>query len=410
MNNKTYTEMLDIAVNAPILGFEGFAKEQAQSKLQAASAMMLLILDESRNGVTPSRHERILLHLKNIIKSGKEPCMDCVHYWVYTLIASALAVAKATPSIWGEFTVIEIEKFDFLMEMFAILANYISNDANDYRTPLRRQGNVAKHWNPNFKLSLIGPMVAAGSYFGADKIDELLVNFNYRSTLDKMKTYKFSNMLYVWITGDITDEDGTILPGVEKLLENPGEAYSVDRSAGELNVYPAGRGQGVKIPYLYKGFRADDVNILYYLLNDCYNGGCIFSQLDDDGDGVNEIGIDNGLVSPYEGELGLMTEFNGSDMLGVRSDAYYCEIDFIMVVALMGAMERLGVYNKFLDFDLYKRVWTGNADLIFKLANGYNCQANGLQHKMVATNSMGYNYMKAYWNEYFKSPSELIGE
>lgn len=408
--STVYNRYLDAALTTPILGYSGVYQEQSPKKLQSASAMMLLALDEAQNGVTEARHERLMLHYRNVIKSGKEPCVDCSHYWSYVPLTCAIALAKKTDSIWSEFTAEEVAKFDFLMTCFAVISNFIANDSNDYRTGLARRGDVAKHWNPNYKLSLVGPMVACGVYFGSDDIiDSLLMNFDYDSTIAKMKEYGFINMLKVWEGADY-DNNGSIVPGVKKMLEEAGRAFVLQESMGLMNVYTGGQGLGAKIPFLYKGYRATDIEIVNFLLNDCYNGGAIFSAIDDDGDGINDAGIVDGSVSPYEGQEGLMTEFNGTDYFGIRSDAYYCEIDFIMVASLLGMLKQVGLYNEFAEFSLYSKVYVGNADLFYKLSKGYLSFAQGKQHTMVANNLLGYFYIKAYWDEYFKSPSELVGE
>jgi hypothetical protein len=46
---------------------------------------------------------------------------------------------------------------------------------------------------------------------------------------------------------------------------------------------------------------AGDIGLLENLLDFCYSGGAIFSSKDINDDGVNDIGILNNKVSPYEG-------------------------------------------------------------------------------------------------------------
>lgn len=405
-----YERYVDAALTAPILGYSGFRQEQNPKHLQSASAMMLLALDEAQNGVTEARHERLMLHYRNVIRSGKEPCVDYAHYWSYVPLTCAIALAKKTDSIWSEFTAKEVEKFDFLMTCFAVISNLIANDNNRYETTLMRRAAVNKKWNPNFKISFVTPIIACGVYFGSDDIiDSLLMNFDYDSAIAKMKEYGFINMLKVWSEADY-NHNGTIVPGAKKMIEEAGKAYLLQESMGMINVYSAGQGLGAKIPFLYQDCRATDINIVNYLLTDCYSGGEIFSAIDYDGDGINEAEIKDGSVSPYEGQDGLMKEFKAFDKSGLRSDAYYCELDFIMITALLGMLKQVGLYNEFAEFSLYTKVYTGNADLFYKLKAGYICHSNGHQHTIIANNFCGYMYMKAYWDEYFKSPSELVGE
>lgn len=405
-----YNNYVDAAVTTPILEFNGYYEEQSPKRIQSAAAMMLLALDEAKNGVNTTRHNRLMLHYRNIIKGGKEPAMDCSHFWAYPIVASAIALAKNTPSIWDEFTNEEVERLDFLMTCFAVISNFIANDKNFYQTGLFLKGDVGKKWNPNYKLSLVGPMIACGAYFGDDDIiDNLLTSFSYDKAIEKMNAYGYVHMLQVWKREDI-DYDGEIVPGVKNMLEKAGKAYITDKSMEFTQIFGAGQGEGAKIPFLYQNYRATDIEILNYLLTDCYSGGRVFSAIDTNGDEVNEAEIVDHSVSPVEGQEGLMLEFNGRDKFGIRSDAFYCMIDFIMIVSLLGMLKQIGLYSEFGEFELYKKIYIGNTDLIYKLSKGYLSCSQGKQHITKENNSMGYNFMKAYWNEYFKSPSELIGE
>ena len=404
-----YEQMLDVAAKTPVLSYEGILREQGMQKIQSASALMFLILDEVKNGATVKYHDRILLHLRNIIKSGKEPVVDCNHFWSYVPLTFSIAVAKNTDGIWSEFSEEEKAKFDFLMTSFAVITNYIANDQNFYKTGISRRGDTDKNWNPNYKLSLVAPIVACSVYFGgSDKLDNILLNFDYNNHILKMQQYGFTNMSEIWEAESFYNADSeVVISSVKSILEDGGQNYIVEKTNTYTNIYDGGKGLGAKIPFLYKGFRAAEIGIVNFLLEDCYSGGKVFSQLDDDGDGEYEIGIKNGAISPYEGQDGLMREFNTRDRLGIRSDAFYCEVDFIMAVSMIASLKALGIYNEQDNISLYKKIFIGNQDFLFKKEKGYVGRGQGQTHITADINLMGYKYLKAYWEMYFNAPENI---
>jgi hypothetical protein len=96
-----------------------------------------------------------------------------------------------------------------------------------------------------------------------------------------------------------------------------------------------------------------------------------------------------------------MLEFNNKDMQGIRSHAYYCEVDFIMIAALVSMLKEIEGYDIKLS-PYYTKVNTGTEDLFFKLQNGYISHAGGAYSTVLANNIIGYLYAKAIWEEYCK--------
>lgn len=387
---------LRIALETPITRFNGVREESQYRHTQSASALFYLIMYERKNGKVGPVHTRILQHLRNMIVGGREPCMDCNHYWAYPIIASSIALAKATPSVWEELLEDEIERLDILMEAFTIISNFIANDANKYFTGLALRGDVYKGWNPNYRISLVTPIVMASTYFGgADAVDKLLVEFDYDDFISRLETFGFKNMLDVWTTPDFEHVD-EIRPGAKKLLTEGGIAYIRHDS----NVFEGGRGVGAKVPFLYNGNRADDVAIVNTLIDYCYSGGPVFSHTEDNGDGTYDAYILDGSESPVEGVEGMMLEFNGNDRQGLRSDAWFCELDFSMLVSVVITLRELGIWNEANFSETYGKMYVGNTDLIYKLEHGYVSHSLGQQHTVFEDNIIGYPMMKELWETY----------
>ena len=387
---------LDNAINIPMLRFGGFKREGRPEVLQATSALYYLIHEGRKQGFTNRVKTRVVQHLRNIITSGREPCGDAQHFWHYPLLAASITLAKNTPEIWDQFSEEEIARFNTIMELFIYSTNFIANDSNEYRTGLALHGDVYKEWNPNFKISLVAPIVFASIYFGgAEMIDGMLLNYSHEALISKLKEFGFVNALEVWNTPSF-EHNGVMLPGAKELTENGGPAYIRDGS----NVFKGGTGSGIKIPFTYKGYRADDMGIVDFLVSDCYGGGPVFSHSEDNGDGTFDAYILDETTSIMEGRLGLMTEFNCGDKDGFRSDARYCQIDFIMMTAVLSALKELGLWRE--NNELYDLIKVGNTDLIFKLEHGYVSRSLGRQHTVIANNLIGYDFARDIWGRYFE--------
>lgn len=388
---------LEVAINTPILRYRGYSKEMRPEIFQSASALYYLILEGRKNGFDARIKTRVTQHLRNVIVGGREPCLDCQHYWHYPILAASITLAKQTSEIWNEFSDDEIERFDTIMEALVYITNFIANDENHYKTGLKLRGDVNKKWNPNFKLSLVSPITFCSIYFGGSVvIDTMLTNFNYDNMIAKFEKYGFVNALEIWQTASL-EYNGKMISGAKELLMNGGEAFIVDRS----NVYKGGTGVGVKVPFSYENYMADDIGIINYLLEDCYSGGSVFSHTEDNGDGTYDAYIVDNTTSPMENQIGLMRELNTTDNDGVRSDAWYCMIDFNMVVAIISALKELGYWNESNYPYTYSLVKVGNADLIYKLEHGYVSYSLGRQHTVVENNIIGYPMMKEIWQKYF---------
>lgn len=388
---------LEVAMNTPILRYSGFKQEMRPEIFQSACALFYLIIEGRKNGFENRVKTRVTQHLRNVIVGGREPCMDCQHYWHYPILAASITLAKNTPEIWNEFAQEEVQKFDTLMECFVYITNFIANDNNEYRTGLKLRGDVYKHWNPNFKISLVSPIVFCSIYFGGSVIlDNMLENFDYDRMIAKLEAFGFKNIIEIWSTPDF-QHNGQIFAGAKSLMINGGQAYICDQG----NVFKGGSGVGVKVPFFYRNYAADDISLVNYLLENCYDGGAVFSHTEDDGTGAYDAYIVDGSISPVEGQLGLMTEFNGTDKDGIRSDGLYCMIDFNMVIAIITALKELGIWSENTYPYTYSLVKVGNTDLIYKLEKGYMSYSLGTQRIIKENNTIGYPMMKEIWQEYF---------
>ena len=190
-------------------------------------------------------------------------------------------------------------------------------------------------------------------------------------------------------------------------MMNGGKAYLTDGSS-------AGSGVGVKTRYTYNGYRLDQPDkILRSLFEHNYSGGTVKSSATT-GSFFNKqtvAYIDGNLTSPYEGQKGMMLEFNSDDGGGIRSSAEYCMHDFIMVVAILMVTEELDIYDPTdaSNLDVFRLVWVGNQDFMYKYEMGYMSYSNGKSEGVVKESTKkGYMLMKALWNDRYGDPTYTI--
>ena len=106
-----------------------------------STAFLTLALEEFHCPKGGEVRDRILEHLRNLIAGGNEPRFEVLPYWSYVPVTAGIALAKKTPSVWGELTEDEIERLDLIMRAHAIISCYGTDDDNFFRTGPGLHGN-----------------------------------------------------------------------------------------------------------------------------------------------------------------------------------------------------------------------------------------------------------------------------
>ena len=398
----TYMESVMGALKTPIIHYLGFNKEQMNEIHQSANAFFTLVIDERKNGKREPFHTRTIQHLKNLLKGGNEPGCDVAQIWGYPATVCALLLCKNTPSLWAELTEEEVERCDLIMAAYGVISNFMANDANEYGTGITLYGDVWMDRPTNYRMPIVVPGIAAAHYFGgSDELDKILTGFDYDAFIAKAQTFGFSNLLKVWTTASF-EKDGRVIPGAKELLTTACTAYSVSRMPMDRgNVYYAGKGKGALLPYCYHGYRAGDEGIITDLVSYNHSGGTISSRIGDLGDGSYSCYVIDDSDSPMEGKDGLMIEYNINDAVGIRSDAFYGQVDFMMEVVVLLTAKELGLWSETDDTELYKKIYAGNVDHIYKLETGYMSQGMGKRRIEIENNLRGYRFIRALWERYF---------
>ena len=391
-----------------------------------SSAMLYLIMAEHDDRAGGLVRDRALDHLRSIITGGQEPGFNAGPFWSYASVSMSIALARHTPTIWDELTTDEKDRLTLLMECYAILACFVSDDDNNYKTGPALTGNFHKAWNPNHRMAMILPIVASTAFFSADgqngaaRVNEILTGFDHDAYIARFTEYGFTRIIYNWTTEGMTLADGTVAPGARELMMNGGDAYICHEDGGTtanglvLGSY-VNSGVGVRTTYTYGGAGLDEITrIVNSLYSHNYSGGTVISDTSSFSGGVNPTTgqpyafIADGTKSPYDGKNGMMLELVSSDAGGIRSSNSYCTHDFVLVVESLAALSAIGVYEIDTDSDLFYRMWVGNGDLIYKNEHGYNSYSIG-QDRGVYSDASFPEYLpwKAWWKANYANTLKL---
>ena len=420
--DSTYDdEMLKMAYLADPMKYQGTYENGGEPTHTSSSAMLYLMMAEHDDPDAGMIRDRALEHLRSVITGGQEPGFNAGPFWSYAAVSMAIAVARYTPTVWDELTADEKDRLTLLMECYAILTCFVSDDGNSYTTGPALTGNFSKTWNPNHRMAMILPIVASTAFFSADgrdgaaHVNTILLGFDYDSYIARFQEYGFTRIIHNWTAEGITLASGRKAPSAKELMMNGGTAYISREDQGTTSNgialgSQAGIGVGVRTVYTYLGSGLDNLpSIVNRLYSYNYSGGAVLSDSSSITGGVSIATgkplayIADGTRSPYEGMDGMMLEFFGSDAGGMRSSNSYCTHDFALVVESLAALTAIGAYEINTDSALFRRMWVGNEDLIYKNEHGYNSYSIGKDHG--TSNDLSYPYYrpwKAYWIAHYR--------
>lgn len=381
-------EVLRDAYRMPAAAYTPYTKVNTNSELGGSTALLYETLAEHyQPGITVPGEKSNLFYvlrgLRSLLSSGREPAMKVGPIWGNPMAASAIAVAKATPTVWAELTSEECEKADFLMRAFAVTCSWATSDQNNFLTGPCLAGNYSKHWNPNHISPSVIPILMAVSYFGsAEKVNDFLTHFSFDEEMETCQRFAFTNILRTWSAAG------------KMLFEEGGKCYLQNRA--ELT--PAGEGKGVRYPYQYKGMPLSETDALFReLLRQNTRGGRVTNAI---GDPQGQYAYLPSGASPVLGMDGMMSEFNSHDALGMRSDTLYCASNFCILVPSLVAGITLGLWNPDApeNEEVSHLTAVGVADFLYKLQNGYVSFSKGASHRFTEANTHGgYRFAKALW-------------
>ena len=424
-----YTDIMSVSNMLEMYEYSASTFANGRNALYATSALYMLALQEYTSPLDGPVRERILEHLRNVVAPGNAPDFDLAPTWDYTSLSAAIAIIRATPTVWKHIDSELEEQIDVLMKGLAYVESFGTSDDNDYRTGPSMRGNYRKSWNPNYRMASIPPMIYTAFYFGdgnmakgATTLNTMLKAFNeaeYNFMIGKFEEYGWLDALSVWTAEGKVCDDGSSYNGqkgkdAKTLLLYGGMAICDDTpTATTIWVY-GGNGKGVTNggrDYLYGGVGLDNpAGIIEKLISHNYSGGAVKSDhwYEINGTYQQVAWILDRSSSPYEGQMGMMLEFAS----GNRSSTGYCSHDFYLTTIILSSASALGIYDcKSANPTLFDMVTVGNEDFFYKNEIGYQGYATGSYGTSTSTHSEAnenapYFALKNYWREHMKGSNE----
>lgn len=410
-------EDLAWSLDAPLMGYAEGVRDNRGSILSAANAVITMTCEVRANPDSAVFIERLTEHLRAFVDPERNgaPWFDLSCNWPYCNTTAAIALCHETSSIWNTLTDFEREQYDFMMQCYAYVQALGTNDCNDYRTGPGLEGNFGKNWNPNYRLANIPPMIFAARYFGgADKLDSMLLAFDYDKTLEGFKKYGFMRAYEQW-TKPVAVVDGKPTRSQKDFMEDGGEAF-INTTNERLHYVPGvtgGSGEGVRRRYTYKGSTLDEYgNIIASLLENNFSGGEVISTYGEYPDGSPKAYIADHTKSPVEGMMGMMKELasgdggNGRDGKDIRSCTGYCTHDFLLIAGMLIVLKELDMYDISApeNSEIYALAWVGMTDYLYKREHGYMSYALGHEKGIkYETADEGYYLFKHWWQSNYAS-------
>lgn len=414
--------------------------DNSNSTTDKASALVALLVEENYNPQSGAVANRIVEHLTSVVSKDQAPAFDACCYWSYSILSGAIAMAKATPTVW-ELVPDDIKlRLDVMMRAFAYLESFATSDSNDYKTGPSMKGNYSKTWNPNYRLANIPVMIYVTHYFGNGDMEDgcttvntYLKGFNeaeYEDMINLFQKYGWRRALLTWTAEGRVANDGSIGLSAKEVMVNGGPAVGDDTStASDLQV-PLGNGSGVSNggkDYRYGGhpLNAPEKIVLSLLLNNYGDDKGNFLEVksnhfyDITGDGNPDLVawiMGENDTSPYEGQYGMMREFAS----GNRSSTSYCSHDFVLTTSMIISCKVLGIYDITTDtysdkngVNIREAVLVGNEDFLFKNEQGYQGYATGSYGVSTSSHSektegKGYFALKSLWRNILKPAIEEV--
>lgn len=315
--------------------------------------------------------------------------------WSHNAAAWAILIAQRTPEVWTHLTPDDRHRADVLMHALAVGGHFTHGDANDYHVLLDGISWYHKSWNPNHIEGYAGIMIAVAQYFGADNLNTFFTTFDYATFRAELVACNFQNILQTWENE----------PAMASLLMAGGAYQRPNR--------PPGHGRGIRQPFTYRGRTLHQPWQIYLTQADRLWAKAVRTQVNVDADRAGRLlqRRTDATVSPYEGQMGMVYEFEAMDNAGLRTSLGYA-YDCVMIhLGTAASLKVLGLWqDNPAGHDIEQRMAVGMADLIFRAEEGYEGWANGRlsSYDITDLKPLGSDYIFALWHGLFPAPASPV--
>ncbi len=285
--------------------------------------------------------------------------------WIDNSIAQALALAKNKPEVWSKLSDSTKERCDFIMKYMAVAANYMQNYDAKPNMDLSQAYSGNKWWEPNFQEGEVHELIAAYYYFGgAAAVNKILDDFRYDDYIEKMDAYGFTNVkVYFELTGKALLENGGRDAGGGTVV-GARRPFTYEDLSGS-NIWP-----NKKVPYdPYQLYRSTALRNFKNTVQSKIYGMKTPTTV---------VGyIVDGSISPYEGLMGMCSEFKTKDGgqntggQGIRTSAGYVSDSIRSSIPTRATLEALGDWKGDGINDIESRMYVGIEDFLYKVSSAH---------------------------------------
>jgi len=318
--------------------------------------------------------------------------------WSHHVPAHALLLAKRTPAVWSQLSADEKARADLLMQALALAAHFCLDDDNDYYLLLDGYSLFHKSWNPNHVEGYVGAIISASLYFGPDELNAFFKSFDFDTFVARLDKANFQNIKRCW----------TWNPAIRGLMMNGGAVTVPEKQILAQGVVT--RGAGVRNDFTFNGttlhepwalHRAQAVRLFSKAVRTRVIANAGFtSELMHRASAATE--------SPWEGQMGMLQEFESTDWDGLRTSLAYAFEGAMIDIPTAVTLKLVGEWQAQAGGDvLEKRMGVGMADLRFKAHEGYRSYSQGKPHEYSWDDylvPMGGEYIFGLWETYFAPP------
>lgn len=318
--------------------------------------------------------------------------------WTHGVPAHALLLAKRTPAVWAQLSADEKARADLLMQSLALAAHFCLDDDNDYYLLLDGYTLFHKSWNPNHVEGYVGAIISASLYFGPDALDAFFLQFDFDQFVARLDVANFRNIKKCWtwnpaIRGLMMHGGPVAVPADQAMVQG-----LVTRGAGVRNTFSMG-GQTLREPWALH--RTQALRLFAKAVRTQVTAQAGFtSQLLHHASPVT--------TSPWEGQMGMLQEFESTDWFGLRTSLAYAYEGAMIDIPTAATLMLLGEWRAAEGGDLLeRRMDVGMGDLFFKAHEGYRGWANGKSTNYDWETDLlpeGADFIAGLWQTYFAPP------
>lgn len=318
--------------------------------------------------------------------------------WTHHVPAHALLLAKRTPAVWAQLSADERARADLLMQALALAAHFCLDDDNDYYLLLDGYSLFHKSWNPNHVEGYVGAIISASLYFGPEELDAFFLQFDFDQFVARLEAANFQNIKQCWtwnpaIRG-LMMKGGSIAVAADQLIAQG----VVTRGAGVRNPFSLG---GITLRQPWAMHRAQAQRLFSKAVRTRVMVGPEFtSSLMNLASAATE--------SPWEGQMGMLQEFESTDWNGLRTSLGYAYEGVMIDLPTATTLKLLGKWRAAEGGDTLERhMGVGMGDLLFKAREGYRgwSQAKPREHNWEKDLlPMGADFVVGLWQTFFAPP------